>query len=212
MAKKQDFLATFMGSPARAKVLRLFVFNEEESLTIDEIVKRAQVTKAAARKEMTFFRKVGLVKECSVFRTEIKTKRGKPVTKKIRVKAWTVNSRFEYIRSLHIFIRDTSPVPRDTIAGKLRGAGKLKLVVASGTFVDDNPMDRIDLLVVADNMNERNLQKALRGLESELGRELRYAAFPTEEFKYRMNVYDKLVRDVFDYPHLVLLDRLGVAL
>jgi hypothetical protein len=43
-----------------------------------------------------------------------------------------------------------------------------------------------------------------------VGKELRYAFFSTDEFKYRMSMYDKLVRDILDYPHKVLLDKLGI--
>ncbi len=45
------------------------------------------------------------------------------------------------------------------------------------------------------------IQKTISVLESELGRELSYAIFDTNDFKYRVSMYDKLIRDVFDYPH-----------
>ena len=50
----------------------------------------------------------------------------------------------------------------------------------------------------------------IEGLEAEIGKELRYAAFETGEFNYRLGMYDKLVRDILDYPHTVVLDRLGL--
>jgi hypothetical protein len=34
-----------------------------------------------------------------------------------------------------------------------------------------------------------------------LGKELAYAVFDTNDFKYRVSMYDKLLRDMFDYPH-----------
>ena len=49
-------------------------------------------------------------------------------------------------------------------------------------------------------------------MESEIGKELRYAFFDTQEFKYRMSIYDKLVRDILDYPHTVLVDKMGIKL
>ena len=47
-------------------------------------------------------------------------------------------------------------------------------------------------------------------LEAELGREIRYASFATEDFRYRTGVYDRLLRDVFDYPHRLLIDKIGL--
>ena len=37
-----------------------------------------------------------------------------------------------------------------------------------------------------------------------------FATFDTDEFTYRINVYDRLVRDVLDYPHKKVLDKIGV--
>jgi hypothetical protein len=201
-----DFLTRFVGSPSMVKILRLVIFNPDECFTIDEIASRSQVTKPVARKEINFFEKLGVVKKglCPM-----KDDQGAMPNK--RVPGYQVNEMFEYLRPLKAFIRDTSPVQHSGITEKLRGAGKLKVVIASGTFVDD-ATSRVDLLVVADGLNERKLQTALRGIEAEIGRELRYAAFLTDEFRYRVNVYDKLVRDILDYPHHVLLDKLGVTM
>ena len=53
-------------------------------------------------------------------------------------------------------------------------------------------------------------EASVRKLEAELGRELRFAAFTTEDFKYRVGVYDRLVRDVLDFPNRILLDKIGL--
>jgi hypothetical protein len=42
-------------------------------------------------------------------------------------------------------------------------------------------------------------------MEAEIGGELSYAVFETKEFLYRLNMYDKLVRDILDYPHEVVV-------
>ncbi len=70
---------------------------------------------------------------------------------------------------------------------------------------------KVDIMVVGDKLDEKKLAAAVHHLEAELGRELRYASFSTEEFKYRRGVYDRLIRDVFDYPNRMVLDRLGVT-
>ena len=45
-------------------------------------------------------------------------------------------------------------------------------------------------------------------LEAELGKELTYSMMETPEFEYRYGMYDKFIRDVIDYPHLVVLNKL----
>ena len=70
-----------------------------------------------------------------------------------------------------------------------------------------DPSRPADLLVAADALNEGRLETAVRALEREFGREIRYAAFSAPEFRYRMTIQDKLLRDTLDFPHLVLLDK-----
>jgi hypothetical protein len=97
----------------------------------------------------------------------------------------------------------------DEIVPALKSAGKLSTVVLSGSFMGDESRPA-DLLVAADRLNERRLDKAVQGLEPVFGTEIRYAAFSIPEFRYRITVSDKLIRDTLDFPHLVLLDRSGL--
>ena len=48
-------------------------------------------------------------------------------------------------------------------------------------------------------------------MEAEIGKELRYAAFEAPEFEYRVKMYDKLIRDIFDFPHKTILNKLGLV-
>jgi hypothetical protein len=74
------------------------------------------------------------------------------------------------------------------------------MLVASGIFVQ-NTQSRLDLLIVGDHLKKNFIQKTVSILESELGKELSYVVFDTADFNYRVSMYDKLIRDVFDYPH-----------
>ena len=76
-------------------------------------------------------------------------------------------------------------------------------------FIQDAD-SRIDLLIVGDNLKERALAGAVKDVEAELGKEIRLAVFSRKDFEYRHSMYDKLVRDILDYPHRTLLDRIGV--
>jgi len=60
------------------------------------------------------------------------------------------------------------------------------------------------LLVVGDKLRKAGIEEGVRKLEAEIGTEIVYAIFDTKEFIYRLNMYDKLVRDILDYPHEVL--------
>ena len=59
-------------------------------------------------------------------------------------------------------------------------------------------------------VSEAKIENAMRSLEAELGIEIRYAVFTSEELRYRVGMYDKLTRDVFDYPHQIIVDKIAV--
>ena len=53
-------------------------------------------------------------------------------------------------------------------------------------------------------MKRSKIEEEVRKLEAEIGTELVYAVFDTKEFIYRLDMYDKLVRDILDFPHEVI--------
>jgi hypothetical protein len=84
------------------------------------------------------------------------------------------------------------------------------MIIAAGVFIQ-NWESRVDLLIVGDDLNITKIESVIKMIESEIGKEIAYSAFETQDFQYRMGIHDRLVRDILDYPHVTLLDRLGVV-
>ena len=93
------------------------------------------------------------------------------------------------------------------LAKRLARTGAIKLLVAAGVFIDESE-SRTDLFLVADKLDLQALRKVVAALEADIGHDIRYVAFTPKEFAYRMSVNDKLVRDVLDYPHEKLVNKL----
>ncbi|HYD92944.1 MAG TPA: hypothetical protein VEB18_00585 [Candidatus Paceibacterota bacterium] len=188
-----DPLAKLFGSAARIKLLRLFLFNEENTFTIADAAKRTKISKDAARREIQSLAGATILKK--------KTGKGGAV--------FSANVRFPHYEPLRTFLRTSSGVDDASISSNLKKAGTLRLVALSGLFTGV-PESKVDILIVGDRLDERTLATVVHSLEAELGRELRYACFSTEDFRYRVGVYDRLVRDVLDYPHRVVIDKIGI--
>ena len=195
-----------MSSADRAKLLRAFVFDEAHALTVAEVSKRAGVSQRAAEREVGALEKMGVLRRANLSITLKRVPGKKVAAGKQRVIAWGIDPDFVHARALSSFIHEVSPVKHDQVLQALRRGGKLAAVVLSGAFMGD-PSRPADLLVAVDAFNERRLDEAVRELEPTFGREIRYAAFSTPEFRYRLTIQDRLIRDTLDYPHLVLLDR-----
>ncbi len=186
-------LAKIFGSAARLRLLRLFVFNQNSGFTLAQLSERTKLAADTVRHELADLTAAGLVR-----------KKGSRAAAR-----YQVNPRFEHLAALDTFIRESTSVrPKDILAA-IKRAGSIRLVVLSGLFTGMIE-PQIDLLIAGDHLEERVLATAVRGLEAELGREIRYASFPTADFRYRRGVYDRLLRDVFDYPHRILLDKIGL--
>jgi multisubunit Na+/H+ antiporter MnhG subunit len=189
-----DALQKLFGSGARVKLLRLFLFNPKQSFTIADAAARARVSEAEARAEVALFERIGLIE---------KGKRGNGIR-------YVLSGSFEYVAALQNLLLNAPERSKD-IYTRVRDAGGIKFLSISGIFLGDWD-GRLDLFIVGDRMNERKLKDRIRGLESELGKEIRYARLSTEDFLYRLNMNDKLVRDVLDYPHTIIVDKLNIGL
>ncbi|RJR13605.1 hypothetical protein C4585_01865 [Candidatus Parcubacteria bacterium] len=198
-----DFLSQLLGSASRARVLRVFAFSPHEPFTASFVAKRAGVPVGVATKEITDLEKIGVLKKKKVSITFADSKKQ---TGKQKELTWSFDEEFKYARALSLFIHEIAPIQHSSIVDSLKGSGRLAIVILSGTFIGDASRPA-DLIVVADPLYEKRLEQAIRAMEPQLGREIRYAAFSTPEFRYRLTIQDRLIRDIIDFPHLVLLDR-----
>jgi hypothetical protein len=129
-------------------------------------------------------------------------------SKKTRV--WILNPKFVYLDELKSFLVNPNLVKNGDLIKRISRVGKVKLIILAGVFLNQLDENRLDLLVVGDEIRRSSFENIVKSLESELGKEVKYAFFATSDFAYRMNMYDKLVRDLLDYPHQVVFDRIGV--
>ncbi len=191
-----DTLTALFGNQAKIKLLRLFLFNESTAFVLKEVSERTKCTSATVRKR-------NVSKEVQVMR------RKKMVTKKIEGQGFILNNKFPYLDPLKGLLTITSLHADESLAKRFTNAGKIKLFVASGVFIQ-NWDSRVDLLIVGDDLNLSKIESVIRVIESEIGKEIAYSAFETQDFEYRYGIHDRLVRDILDYPHVTLLDRLGI--
>ncbi len=193
-----ETLAKLFGGTARVKIMRLFLLNGGSAFEVDEIVSRSRVTKPNARKEINALSAMGFIKQ------RVLVREGYRGTKK-KVNAWQLNSSFQYLDAVRDLLVDPHLLLQDDLTARFRPIGKIKLMVVSGVFIGDDK-SRVDILLVGDKLKKNILQQVIKGLEAEIGKELDYVVFDTNEFKYRLDMYDKLVCDILDLPHESLID------
>ena len=201
----EDFLTEFLGNKVRARLVRVFVFSQSGAFTASMSAKRAGISITLALREIKALERIGVLKKSRVSIT-LANKTKRIVLGKQKEHTWSFHKNFKHARALSSFIHEISPMQYDEITKALKRTGRLAVVILSGSFMGDVTRPA-DLLVAGDSLQEGRLEQAIRALEPRFGREIRYAAFSTPEFRYRLTIQDRLIRDTLDYPHLVLLDK-----
>ncbi len=207
-------LKQIFGSEPRVKLMRMFLFNKETPYDIDEITKRAKLTKPVARKEINILYKVGFLRK-KQYTKEITLKplkgtKESRVNKK-RVAGWMLNEKFSLVSQLQTLLIEAPLVSKDDLPARFKGVGQIKMIVLSGIFIHDD-MRLVDLLIVGNKLKKTAIERVVKTLEAEVGKEIRYAVFEEKDFMYRIDMYDKLLRDVFDYKHHKVVDKLKINL
>lgn len=206
-----DTLSQLFGSSLRVKLMRLFLFNKGVAYDAIYIEDKTGAREKDIEKEIAALKKMGLVKTTSLSRL-VQVKVGKKsVEKKRTFKAWTLDGKFEFIESLTDFLVKTHSLEDRAIVRMLEKAGKIKAVIVSGIFMRESD-SRIDMFVVADGVKQASMERVIKSIESDMGKDLRYAVLSVADFEYRMSMNDKLVRDVLDFPHKILSNKIGIVI
>ena len=204
-----EVLTKLFGSAARVKIIRLFLFSPGVPYERREVGRRSKVNPAATRREIHNLLSIGFLRTKQFVREEKKKKGKKIVVKKKKIDGWELNTNFSHVHSLRSLLLDFQSFDKDSLVETFKKVGRIKLLLISGVFLND-PSSRVDLLLVGDNLKKNKFEGLMRLLEAEIGKELSYAIFETADFKYRLGMYDKLVRDIIDFPHERLIDKLNL--
>jgi hypothetical protein len=141
-----------------------------------------------------------------------KTRPTKPkVSKKSRRKKtlplYQANSSFPLFNELRALLLKSSVESFPDLEKQLRRMQSVKLAVVTGVFLNLES-SQVDLLVVGTNVKVTQITDVIKKVESTLGHEVRYVILGDQEFKYRHEMHDRFLRDFFEYPHQIVINRI----
>lgn len=192
-----DILEKLFGGKDRVKIMRFFLFHPAGSFNLKEISERIDVEARSLARSLASFERIGFLKKA---KARVNHRWGN---------GFALAEDFSYITSLRNLLISSSLLSDKEMIRRLRGTGKIKLLIVAGVF-DGEQENRLDLFFVGDNMKDGVVKRAIRSLETEIGKELKYAYFETSEFLYRYDMYDKLIMDVLEFPHRKVINKLEI--
>jgi len=198
-----QILEKLFESSAKVRLLKLFLRNEKSKFTTSEVRQRSQLDARSAVLALEKLRDAGVIKAYTHF--------GQKKVNKNEEKTYYINPHFIFVNEVRSLVLKSSPTSKSRILKKIKGTGRIKLVILSGIFLKpDREFSRTDLLVVGDDISEKKFIKFLKSLEAEAGCEIQYSVMNSEEFAYRRKMLDRFLRDILERPHEVLINKLGI--
>ncbi|QQS60930.1 MAG: hypothetical protein IPN70_03500 [Candidatus Moraniibacteriota bacterium] len=191
MATTIDIFDELFGSKEKARLIRFFLFNENPNLSVIELAQKNKLKLDETRKAIRSLVKIDMLRE------QIKKRR----------KVFSLNENFPYNAQLHNLISASNTFGQCKNLSRLRRSAAVRYAAVSGLFTD-NPKSIVDLLVVVSDSRRAKVQQAIEFIEAEVGKEIRYVLLDVEEFKYRMEMLDRFLKDFFEGKHEEIVNKM----
>lgn len=184
-----DLLAKLFGDAALVRLMRFFLFHPDGAFPTQVLAEKLHAPSRTLTGPLAWLKSAEFVKK--------------------KARGWSLDTTFPHMLSLKELLL-SNMLADVSIEDRIARCGAIKLVIASGIFVESDFDTRTDILIVGDRLNEKKLAKEVTHIEADCGTDIRYVALSTKDFKYRMDMNDRLLRDVFDYPHRKIVNKLGL--
>lgn len=175
----------------RLKTLRFFLANKNGIFKMEDVEIGTKIKKDKLRKELSFL---------SSFRFLIKTNsvKGGP--------GYRLNQDFEHNEALYSLVFDFENINKKIFIDKLKKIGRIKLFYFTGLFLNEVDAE-VDILIVADNIKPKDMNKAVSDLNSSFASKIRILIMDVEEYKYRYKMFDRFLRLILDGNKIVVVDK-----
>jgi hypothetical protein len=183
-------LETLFGCRSRWRIIKFFILNDNSAMTANEIKTK---NKLSASESSTV---IGQLIKARFLFSRLKNKQ----------KIYYLNSRYPFYQELKNLVIKSNVYPQCSSLRRVEKLGEVKLALVSGAFIN-YPRAKTDLLVVGDLISKAKFNHLLEELEAELGREINYSLLSFQEFKYRANMFDKFILEIFEEPHEIIVNK-----
>ena len=179
----------------KVKILRVFLKDSTQQLSIEELHNKTHIQVNTLRSELRQAIKHNIIQE---FKSKQET-------------SYTINP-IEEVMALETVIFRLSQSFFDALGQKLDKIGNIHLCIVMGAFLQRDK-DRVDMFLVADDVNEKKFETLIQDIETELAQEITYTVLTLKEFEYRQNMFDKFVLDILENKNIkIVIDKSAFSL
>jgi len=183
-------LARLFSSPSRIKVLKFFILQPDVRVPASAVSGTLGIPKALVEHELQALTRFGVL---------IRRKQKKATL-------FMLVSPPSLVDPLRAFFEETTTPSDEKIADSFRPIRGLTLLVATGVLAHE-PRGGTDLLIVTKKPNDARIARAVKRLEAVIALPLRYAVLESSDYEGRLESYDRLLRDVFEFEHRIIIGK-----
>lgn len=183
-------LEQLFGSRTRIKLLRLFLGNPAQEYFVRELTRRTSEQINSIRRELSNLETIDLVSS----------------TERDLKKFYQVNTHHILYPELRALILKSRLMLEKSFVHAIRDAGRLKLLLLTGQFVDHHESP-VDILMVG-QVNRGKLVPLLNKFKDNFGAELRFTVMSETEYQFRKDITDKFLYSILNGPKVVVFDDL----
>lgn len=212
-------LEHIFGSNARVKILNIFFKNPMKSFYVRELTRLCAIQLNSVRREIENLASIGLLSKVEGGRKTAKEpKTGgnsesaqEPEKKTSYVdglkKYYTLNQNFLLFYELQALILKSKLYAEKSMLDKIQDIAKIHVLILAGFFsgVENAPTD----MLLVGSVDRKKLAKIINEFERELDVKINYTVMSAQEYKYRKEITDKFLYDIFENKHTVVLDSLS---
>jgi hypothetical protein len=183
---------TLIDTPGRTKLATFFLSTQPRSFHPEEIRKAVGESGPTVAANLRHFAKSGFIR----------------TTERKGEIYYRVSGRYPYLEELRGFlVKKGAPRYKDLVWQELEKLNNTYLILLTGLFTGQTstPSD----LIVVGQPSPAVLKKVVERIEKEMRLELFYTIFSREEFDERFNMQERFTRDIFENPHLIVVDKRG---
>ncbi len=187
-------LSVLLGSETRIKILNLFLLNQAQKYSSNQISREVALSAAVVRRELLILEKSGIIK---------KEKMDKPGTDK---NFYYIETSFILFPELKALFTKLQILSSQKFISDLQKICQPKFLALSGLFVN-NSSSPTDILIVA-RVRRLEFLKLIKELEKDLGREINFTLMDESEFIYRREIMDVFLYNILEGDNIILIDQI----
>lgn len=197
-------LDRLIGSKTRVRLLRLFLANPKRPFFVRELTRKIGAQINAIRNELKTLEVLGIVETSEAPAAGAVAAEMVAAAQRKYYRLNTESLLYPELRAL--FLKARMVTEKDFVK-KIAEAGAIQYLALLGSFVgaEGAPTD----MVVVGKVNRDKLAGLIRNFEKEIGREVNYTVMTPQEYKYRRDVTDRFLYQIFDGKKIVVIDAMN---